>query len=89
MLGDMQAALTKLAGFFDFTAPAERVAEIARGPLIGRYSKALEYEYSPSLRRELIEQEIRLQGREIDEAVAMLEQAAAGSPLLASALARS
>jgi hypothetical protein len=56
---------------------------------MGRYSKALEFDYSPSLRRDLIEQEIRLQGRDIDAAVAMLEAAANDSTLLARALARS
>ncbi|MBA3511647.1 hypothetical protein [Sphingomonas sp.] len=89
LLGDIEGALAGLAQFFGFEASDERVREIARGPLMGRYSKALEYEYSPSLRRELIEQEIRLQGRAIDEAVAMLAQVAKDSPLLASTLARS
>jgi len=89
MLLDMESALAELAQFFGFEASAERVREIATGPLMGRYSKALEFDYSPSLRRDLIDQEIRLQGRDIDDAVAMLEAAAKNSPLLASALARS
>jgi hypothetical protein len=89
LLGDMPSALAELAQFFGFEASAERVREIATGPLMGRYSKALEYDYSPSLRRDLIDQEIRLQGRDIDDAVAMLEAAANDSPLLARALARS
>ena len=89
MLGDMPSALAELGQFFGFNAPAERVREIATGPLMGRYSKALEYDYSPSLRRDLIEQEIQLQGRDIDQAVAMLEAAANDSPLLTRALARS
>ena len=89
LLEDMPSALAELAQFFGFEASAERVREIATGPLMGRYSKALEFDYSPSLRRDLIEQEIRLQGRDIDAAVAMLEAAANDSPLLARALARS
>ncbi|MGI8611030.1 MAG: hypothetical protein ACR2KH_01960, partial [Sphingomicrobium sp.] len=89
LLGDMKSALAQLAQFFGFESSAERVREIARGPLMGRYSKALEHDYSPALRRELIEQEIRLQGGAIDDAVAILEQAAKGSPLLARALTRS
>ena len=89
LLEDMPSALADLAQFFGFEASAERVREIATGPLMGRYSKALEFDYSPSLRRDLIEQEIQLQGRDIDDAVAMLEAAANGSPLLAKALARS
>jgi hypothetical protein len=89
LLGDMESALAGLAQFFGFDGPAERVREIATGPLMGRYSKALEFDYSPSLRRDLIEQEFQLQGRDIDDAVAMLETAANDSPLLARALARS
>ena len=89
MLGDMPAALGQLAEFFGFAVTAERAGEIAGGPLMRRYSKALEHEYSPSLRRDLIEQEIRLQGRDIDAAIAMLERAATDSPPLARALARS
>ena len=89
LLGDMEGALAQLAAFFGFPASAERVREIATGPLMGRYSKALEFDYSPSLRRDLIAQEIQLQGRDIDDAVAMLEAAANNSRLLARALARS
>ena len=53
-----------------------------------RYSKALEYEYSPALRCELIAQEMRLGGREIDGALAMLRANAEKSLLLARALER-
>jgi hypothetical protein len=89
LLDDVEGALAQLAKFFGFSASGERVREIATGPLMGRYSKALQFDYSPSLRRDLIEQEIRLQGRDINEAIAMLEAAAMDSPLLARALARS
>jgi hypothetical protein len=88
LLEDMEAGVHRLAEFFGFDAPAERVQEIVRGPLMSRYSKALEFDYSPSLRRELIDQEIQLQGAEIEDALAMLQRAAEQSPLLASALAR-
>jgi hypothetical protein len=53
-----------------------------------RYSKALEYEYSPDLREELIAGALHLHGGEIDAALAMLRAAAEKSPLLARALAR-
>ena len=78
MLEDMEAALAAIAGFFGFDAPAERVREIAQGPLMSRYSKALEYDYSPSLRRQLIEQEFALYRAEIDDALAMLDAVSAG-----------
>jgi len=88
LLEDIETALHRIAEFFGFEAPAESVAAIARGPLMSRYSKALEFDYSPTLRRQLIDQEIGAQGREIDDALAMLERSAQVSPLLARALAR-
>jgi hypothetical protein len=87
-LSGVPAMVAELADFLGFSALPDRIAEIVRGPLLSRYSKAPEYEYSASLRRELIEQEWRLQGGQIDAALAMLNRAAQESPLLARALAR-
>jgi len=53
-----------------------------------RYSKDPKHEYSSRLRAELIAQELRLQGRDIEAALAMLRTAAEKSELLSSALAR-
>ena len=88
LLVDMETGLSRLADYFGFEAPAEQVREIAAGPLMTRYSKAPEHEYSPVLRRQLIEQELGLQGAQIEDALAMLGKAATHSPLLARALAR-
>jgi hypothetical protein len=88
MLRDMESELARVAGFFGFSADADRVHAIATGPLMSRYSKALEYEYSPNLRRELIGEVSEQFGREIDSALAMLRRGAEKSPLLARALDR-
>jgi hypothetical protein len=88
MLGDMNGELSRVTDFFGFNADPARVEAIAAGPLMRRYSKALEYEYSPALRDELIAQEVRLQGGKIDAALAMLRASAEKSPLLARALSR-
>lgn len=88
MLADMPAHLARTAAFFSFAASEERLDEIVAGPLMQRYSKDPHYEYSPNLRQQLIEQEIRLQGRDIDAALAMLHGASEKSPLLARALHR-
>lgn len=88
VLRDVPGALVEIAEFLGFRAPPERIAEIVRGPLLSRYSKAPEYEYSATLRRELIEQEIRVHGGRIDAAIAALDRAAQESPLLGRALAR-
>ena len=87
MLDKMPPELERVADFFGFATGT--TAEIAAGPLMRRYSKALEYEYSPSLRRELIAEADAANRADIDSALAMLQSAAQQSPLLARALARS
>lgn len=86
MLGDIERALGRVAGFFGFETV--RVPQITAGPLMSRYSKAMEYGYSPNLRRELIGEASERFAPGIKEALAMLERAAEKSPLLARALAR-
>lgn len=88
MLSNMPAELGRIAGFFGFEATEDQLEAIVAGPLMRRYSKDLGFEYSPTLREQLIEQEERLQGRDIDAALAMLETASEESPLLAQALRR-
>ena len=89
MLGDMPNELIRLAQFFGFAATAERLHAVATGSLMARYSKALEYDYSPALRRDLIAEADAAHRVDIESALAMLGRAAEKSPLLARALARS
>jgi hypothetical protein len=89
LLADTASELGRVAGFFGFATDERRLDTIARGPLMQRYSKDQSYEYSPQLRVDLIAQEMRLQGREIEAALAMLRQAAEKAPLLQRALERS
>ena len=89
MLQDVQAELMASAESLGFAANPHQLAAIANGPLMTRYSKALEHGYSPALRHQLMEDAISRHRREIDDALAMLERAAEKSPLLARALARS
>ena len=88
MLGTMTAELGRMAGHFGLQTSPEELQIIASGPLMQRYSKALEYEYSPELRRELIAEAEAHSRHDIDDALAMLRSAAEKSPLLARALAR-
>lgn len=87
-LVDMPGELARAAALFGFPAGAEPLREIAEGPLIRRYSKALEYEYSPSLRRDLLAEATDHYRAEIAGALAMLARGAEKSPLLARALGR-
>lgn len=88
MLSDMPAQLGRAVQFFGFEASAEQLRAIAAGPLMRRYSKALEYDYSAQLRRDLIAEANARHRPAIDAALAMLGSAAEKSPLLARALSR-
>ncbi len=89
MLEDMPAELGRVARFFGFDADQAQLQAIATGPLMNRYSKGLEYEYSADLRRELIAEAAASHTAAIDDSLAMLRSAAEKSPMLARALARS
>lgn len=86
MLADMPAELGRLAAFFHLQT--DGINAIATGPLMRRYSKATEYDYSPSLRRDLIAEAEAANRADLDGALAMLQSAAENSPLLAKALRR-
>jgi hypothetical protein len=88
MLRAMENELARVAAFFGFTTDPDRIRALATGPLMRRYSKALEYEYSAGLRLELIGEASEQFAREIDGALAMLRAAAEKSLLLARALTR-
>jgi hypothetical protein len=88
MLDDLPAELRRVAEFFGFAADDGQIEAIATGPLMSRYSKAPEYDYSPALRGELIAEAVTAHGPDIDDALAMLRTAAEKSPLLARALSR-
>lgn len=86
MLDDMPNRLGHVAKAFGFDT--QGLPAIATGPLISRYSKATEFEYTPSLRRDLIADACTANRADIDRAIAMLQSAAETSPLLKSALRR-
>jgi len=86
MLANMPAELKRVAEFFGFATGT--IDDIAAGPLMRRYSKATEFEYSPSLRRDLIAEAEAANRADLDGALRMLQSAAENSPLLERALRR-
>ena len=88
LLSAVPETLASAAAFLGFEAPASRIQAIADGPLMGRYSKAIEYDYSPALRAELIASASAAHETDIPGALAMLNKAAQDSTLLARALER-
>lgn len=89
MLADMSGELGRVADFFGFEADTAQLQAVATGPLIRRYSKGLEYDYSANLRAELIADATAANRAAIDGALAMLANAAEKSPILARAVGRS
>lgn len=87
-LGDMASALAMLADHFGIEASRDTIADIAAGPLMRRYSKAPEYDYSPSLRAQLLADAGRDNRAEIDAALDALGSLAADVPLVARAIDR-
>ena len=88
LLGDLQPGLAAIAGHFGFAAGEAELTAVISGPIVRRYSKAMEHDYSPALRRELISETGSVNRVDIDSALAMLDRAAPRSPLLERALAR-
>jgi hypothetical protein len=88
-LEEPETQLGTIASFLGLPADNARIAEIARGPLMRRYSKALDHEFGPEARRQLLDEAATEHAAAIQSALAMLNQAAEKAPTLARALARS
>lgn len=88
-LGSASARLIETASHCGINLSPADADAITSGPLMKRYSKALEFEYGPNLRRELQEESRRMHGPAIQSALIMLANAANQSPQLQRALSRS
>jgi hypothetical protein len=87
-LADPAARLREIAHFFGQPLDEAGARQIVEGPLMRRYSKGLEYEYSPDLRAQVLAQSRDRNRAEIREAMAWLEEAAGRFPVIADALGR-
>ncbi len=88
MLSDMGGWLERCAAHFGFAAPRERAEQLVAGPLMRRYSKALEYDYSPSLRAELLDEAASLHRNDIADALGALRRDRTAIEMLGRALRR-
>jgi hypothetical protein len=89
LLAQPETGLRAIADFFGLSAEADRIADITRGPLMRRYSKALDHEFGPEARILLLQDAGATHAAAIQSALAMLQQASDKVPALARALARS
>jgi hypothetical protein len=78
-----------IAGYLGHPVDAPQAETICTGPLMHRYSKALEYEYSPELRREILAEARWRHGRAIEDALVWLDDLAGRYPAVAQAIRRS
>lgn len=88
LLGDVGGGLGEITQRLELGASADEVSALAGSPLLMRYSKALEYDYSAGLRCDLIAEATARFESAIDGAVEMLAAKAETSALLARALGR-
>jgi len=85
-LADPARHLAAIAGHFGH--PAAGAEAICSGPLMRRYSKALEYEYSPQLRREILADARRRHAGAIADALNWLGGLESRYPAVAQAIRR-
>lgn len=88
-LSDPTAHFLAVARHFGVEADDATARAICTGPLMGRYSKALEYEYTPATRREILAEARWQHGPAIRDALGWLNDLAARYPAVAGAIRRS
>jgi hypothetical protein len=87
-LAEPARSLAGIAAFFGHPIDAASAERLASGSLMSRYSKALEYEYTPQLRAEVLAESRSHNRSAIAAAMRWLEDAARRLPPLAECLAR-
>ncbi len=87
-LGAPAPELERIAAFFGHSLVPADAEALVEGPLMRRYSKDMAYEYSPELRREVLEESRAQNAGEIAAGLNWLDRAAAASPAIAECLAR-
>ncbi len=87
-LADPLAHFRAVATHFGHAADEATARAIVEGPLMGRYSKALDYEYSPALRREILAEARWRHGAAIRDGLNWLAGLAGRYPAVAAAIRR-
>lgn len=87
-LADAPGELVATARFFGHDMDRAAAEQLCAGPVMHRYSKAPEYEYSPGLREQILTQSRRENREAIADAMDWLAGIAAAYPPIAAALNR-
>jgi hypothetical protein len=82
-LADVAGAMQRIVGHFDLGVGAGYLAEVARSPVLTRYSKAPEYAYTSDVRARVLRDSQKNNREEIRKGLAWLERLAQADPAAA------
>jgi len=88
LLRDVEGAVARAAAHFQLPTESRWLAEIARSPVLTRYSKSPDFEYSPQVRGELLRQSRQNNAAQIAAGLLWLETLAKAQPAVAAVLNR-
>ena len=80
------ATLAAISAHFRLEAPAGRLEALVNGPIMTRYSKAPEHDYTPELRRQVLAQSRTQNATEIRKGLAWIDALCREAPDLADTL---
>ncbi|HEY7638402.1 MAG TPA: hypothetical protein VH814_01660 [Steroidobacteraceae bacterium] len=86
MLADIHGCVSRVAAHFQLPLEARWLAGIAQSPVLTRYSKSPDFEYSPQMRRELLRQSRQNNAAQIGAGLRWLENLARSQPPVAAVL---
>jgi hypothetical protein len=86
MLADVSGSVRAVAEHFQLPGDSRWLADIAGNPVLTRYSKSPEFEYSPQLRRELLRESRQSNAAQIAAGLRWLEGLAGAQPAVAAML---
>lgn len=88
LLGDVAGGVGRVAAHFQLPLESRWLDDIARSPVLTRYSKSPDFEYSPQVRRELLRQSRQNNAAQIGAGLRWLENLAGSQPTVAAVLNR-
>lgn len=86
LLADIAGGVGRVAAHFELPRESGWLADIARSPVLMRYSKSPDFEYSPQVRRELLRQSRQNNAAQIGAGLRWLENLAGSQPVVAAIL---
>lgn len=86
LLGDVAESMRRVAEHFRLPLESGWLTGISRSPVLTRYSKSPDFEYSPQVRRELLHQSRRTNAAQIAAGLRWLDKLAGSQPAIARKL---